>query len=116
MTGTCNMACWAAQEDVCRCMCHGANHGIMRHGGEQPGRFLQRKGIAFKLHGISAGWYEANSERRDLAHARAKAQGRQWAREEDALMVHATGHMLRWPEVVNFLADNPDAYLVFERT
>ena len=30
---TCGEACWAAQHDVCRCSCGGANHGIKKRGG-----------------------------------------------------------------------------------
>lgn len=35
---TCGAACWYAHEDVCRCSCHGANHGVLLMGGEQPRR------------------------------------------------------------------------------
>jgi len=35
---TCGAACWYAREDVCRCSCGGANHGVLLTGGEQPRR------------------------------------------------------------------------------
>jgi hypothetical protein len=39
MTGsTCGDMCWHAREEVCRCSCGGANHGILTKGGAQPKR------------------------------------------------------------------------------
>lgn len=39
MTGsTCGDMCWHAREEICRCSCGGANHGILTRGGVQPKR------------------------------------------------------------------------------
>ena len=121
MTGTCNMACWHAQEDVCHCMCRGVNHGIMRNGGGQPGRYCQRKGVQYQLHGIHARWSDANTEAWDLkkAHSAVHGHGR-WGAPEPAFNQMATGHMLKWPEVQAFLAGqvgerHPEANLVWVR-
>ena len=50
---TCGEACWRAREDVCRCSCGGANHGIQRSGeGEQPTRTRRVKGERYELAAI----------------------------------------------------------------
>ncbi len=115
MSGTCGFACWMAQEDVCRCMCGGANHGIMRHGGDQPGRFCQRKGIAYTLAGIEGRWSEANSEYQRLGKEYNFAHELPWYKES-AFMQTASGHALKWPEVQNFLATGQrEAFLLWVR-
>lgn len=39
MTGsTCGDMCWHAREEICRCSCGGANHGILTRGGVAPKR------------------------------------------------------------------------------
>lgn len=117
--GTCCMACWMAQEDVCRCMCGGRNHGIMRHGGEQPGRYCQRGYRQYQLQAIHEDWYDA---RIAASEASKKYNSEHWLPEysESAFEQHASGHMLKWPEVQAFLAAQkdkryPDAYLVWVR-
>lgn len=56
LTGsTCGFACWQAHEDVCRCSCYGANHGIMREGGAQPKRTAKIKGEFFELVAVIPG-------------------------------------------------------------
>ena len=47
---TCGDACWHAREDVCRCSCGGANHGILlNNGGEQPTRTRKIGGLFYEL-------------------------------------------------------------------
>ena len=120
MSGTCGMACWMAQEDVCRCMCDNANHGIMRDGGEQPGRFCQRKGKQYRLESIHEDWLDANDASSKLSKQYNEGHGLEWWRES-AFHQRASGHMLKWPEVKICLATEfqkrkrwgPEAYLVW---
>ena len=113
-TGTCNLACWMAREPECRCQCGGKNHGIMLRGGEHPQRTCQRKGRLFRLEAVTSGWIKANDATHELAKAYNAAHGRPWWAEA-AFMQHATGHILKWPEVANILAQEGDAYLVWVR-
>ena len=53
LTGsTCGFACWQAHEEICRCSCGGANHGILRLGGTQPQRTAKIDGQFYELVGI----------------------------------------------------------------
>lgn len=55
LTGsTCGFACWQAHEEVCRCSCGGANHGILRQGGCQPQRTTKIDGQFYELVGIQS--------------------------------------------------------------
>lgn len=55
MTGsTCGFHCWQAHEEVCRCSCNGANHGILRMGGLQPKRTAKIDGQFYELAAIVA--------------------------------------------------------------
>lgn len=56
LTGsTCGFPCWQADEDVCRCSCGGANHGILRAGGCQPQRTAKIDGQFYELVGVIPG-------------------------------------------------------------
>ena len=47
---TCGDACWRAREDVCRCLCGGANHGCLRTaGGVQLERTARILGSMYRL-------------------------------------------------------------------
>ena len=96
--GTCNLACWGALEDVCRCMCGGRNHGISRYGQENPGRYCRRKEVAYKLEAIYDNWIDAENAARV---ARKRYNTDNWLPHwsESAFNQAATGHMLKWPEV-----------------
>ena len=61
---TCGEACWAAREDICRCSCNGANHGITRDGGV-PERTSKIDGVMYKL--IAVGGMEVEEEGRELS-------------------------------------------------
>lgn len=52
---TCGDACWHAREEVCRCSCGGANHGILNKGGERPTRTCKIDGHFYELAGIVTG-------------------------------------------------------------
>lgn len=52
---TCGDACWHATEEVCRCSCFGANHGILNKGGSQPGRTCRIDGNFYELIAIIPG-------------------------------------------------------------
>lgn len=51
---TCGFACWQAHEEVCHCSCGGANHGILRMGGNQPKRTAKIDGNFYELVAIIA--------------------------------------------------------------
>lgn len=57
LTGsTCGDACWHAREDICRCSCGGANHGILLEAGAaRPKRTCKIDGNFYELAGIIAG-------------------------------------------------------------
>ena len=56
MTGsTCGDACWHAREEICRCSCGGANHGILNRGDTRPRRTCKIDGQFYELAGIIAG-------------------------------------------------------------
>lgn len=52
---TCSDACWYAREDVCHCMCNGANHGIYRNSGNTGlvERTMRIKSKRYKLYAVS---------------------------------------------------------------
>lgn len=126
--GTCSMACWMAQEDVCRCMCGGRNHGLMRYGGEQPGRYRQRKGISYQLVAIASGiraYREADRLVRQLREAAPQLEhfGFFYRDENEAFSEPVSGHALKWPECQPALDmaqtlmpyNSPKPYLVWAR-
>lgn len=45
---TCGESCWSAREEVCRCSCGGANHGITKRGGSAV-RTAKIDGYKYKL-------------------------------------------------------------------
>lgn len=101
-----------AREPTCECMCGGANHGVMKRGGAQPGRYRQRAGTAYQLEAI----YESlNAVLAALGRLYDAHQGPY--RGEIAFMERATGHQLKWPEVEGFLASARLrlAYLLWRR-
>ena len=56
LTGTtCGDACWHAREQICRCSCGGANHGILTQGGTQPVRGGKIDGNAYELVAVIPG-------------------------------------------------------------
>ena len=55
---TCNIACWMAREEDCRCSCGGVGHGVLLAGGEQPRRNRLIKGVRYVLAGVTTGWGE----------------------------------------------------------
>lgn len=123
---TCDVACWEAKEDVCRCMCGGRNHGIMRYGGPQPGRYCQRKGVAYRLEAIYAGsrvWQEADKAVDALRESvpRISKWGYDYVDEKYAFAQPVTPNMLKWPEVKAVLPklqglkpyESPGIYLVW---
>ena len=110
--GTCNSSCWLAQEPVCRCMCGGANHGVMTRGGTQPRRFRQRQAIPYRLEAIHESLNDVIGALGRLYDAHAGPY-----RGDSAFMEKASGGQLKWPEVENFLASARFnlAYLLWER-
>jgi len=46
---TCGEACWHAKEKICKCICGGKNHGILKSTGEQPTRTCKIDGYRYEL-------------------------------------------------------------------
>ena len=111
LTGTtCGFACWEAREEVCRCSCGGANHGIFKRGGEQPKRTCKIRSFWYELYSIGTG-HDAWKECHDL---RIEANGGTYLGKDGYVAVYhdsqpgdlyhdkrASPHQLKWPEVVN---------------
>ena len=113
-TQTCNEACWEAREDACRCMCNGRNHGIYRHGGERPGRFSHKNGRPYKVVAIVATWMESRHVAHELVWPDGYNTPHGRCLPSRAIDQHATGGMLKWPEVKAFIDLHGDAYLVWQ--
>lgn len=61
---TCGDGCWHAREEICRCSCGGANHGILtKHDGKQPQRTRRVKGELFELVAVIPGRTEGECYR-----------------------------------------------------
>ena len=111
LTGTtCGFACWEAREEVCRCSCGGANHGILKNGGEQPKRTCKIRSFWYELYSIGRG-LDIGKE----CHAlRIEANGGTYLGKDGYVAVYhdskpgdlfydkrASAHQLKWPEVKN---------------
>ncbi|GEM_PF-6616560 len=104
-TTTCSTACWTAQEDVCRCMCGGKAHGIMRPGTDgvaQPERTARIKGHMYRLIAVGT-WNEcAAAYKERQAHIR-EQEGRIvsiYSRPPDFVIRRANESQVNgWPEL-----------------
>ena len=100
----CDLRCWMAVEDVCRCRCSGANHGIVRGGGERPGRTKRKGERYYKLVAVGSP-KQANRIERDDYYGWLKEIGYQNAKEkghypqERILVNKARKAQLKWDEV-----------------
>ena len=65
---TCADACWYAREDVCRCSCGGANHGVLKDGdgAERPARTKRMRNKRYELVGVAIGYGNAYRTIRDM--------------------------------------------------
>ncbi len=99
-------------EPTCVCMCGGVNHGVMKRGGAQPGRYRRRGGIAYQLEAIHE---SLNDVMTALGRIYQAHQGPY--RGDVAFMEKASGGQLKWPEVEGFLtsARLNLAYLLWRR-
>ena len=99
---TCNEACWEAREDICRCMCGGANHGLLRRDptAPKPPRTKRRYSARFKLVAVIDGWLAAENYAEEH-HGRDKLT-RLWDHHTPAMgSVHVAAagkSQLKWPE------------------
>ncbi len=115
---TCAANCWLAKEDACRCMCGGANHGVLLVDcAEPPARTRRIQRSVFELVSIYPGWMAANRARNSVKYAYNEEHGLQRSRGS-AVTTATTKSQRKWPEVRNFLAEesNLDAYLVWRKT
>ncbi len=65
---TCGAACWYAREEVCRCSCDGANHGVLLMGGEQPRRNCRIQGQRYLL-GMVGSYLDCEKAMRDFGYS-----------------------------------------------
>lgn len=121
LTGhTCGEACWHAKEEVCKCSCGGANHGILNKGGSMPERVSKKYGQIYNLVGIAQSYSKASDmvenylfehftgldncaygSYRDCSHM-------------PVLALKASASQLKWIEVKNVRPDErQDIYLIW---
>lgn len=115
LTGsTCGDACWHAREEVCRCSCGGANHGILNKGGDRPQRTCKIDGNFYELAAVVSRegcdapiefWDKVDTARREVLHDRFPnidhyAYG-QFRQEKTMPVVDrkVTDTQAKWPEV-----------------
>ena len=104
---TCNIACWMAREEDCRCSCGGVGHGVLLAGGEQPRRNRLIKGKRYVLAAVTTGWDDPfrdwyRAERASILEAFGVAYGsgsRQFLPDRFTVSALASESQSRtWPE------------------
>lgn len=105
---TCNMACWFAKEDQCRCSCAGENHGLLlNEGNEQPIRKKRSNNRIYELSGVVLG----NRNAREYAREQYQKDGNDgWLNTShnyydsvgDYHVEQAKMRHLEWPELATF--------------
>lgn len=100
---SCGLACWHAQEDVCRCSCGGKNHGIMAHGGKQPERQCK---IAGKWHKLAAVGAEGDIRRQAFEYNWFGNYAAGKLRRFSAIDKGAIDSQLRWSECAAWIQAN----------
>ena len=109
---TCADGCWYAREDVCRCACSGANHGILRGSnadGEQPTRTRRVGNDRYELVAVIPGGrsarqyvqtlYENAGERAPFSESIKPS----WGPSPHWAIAGATSaQVARWPELATY--------------
>jgi hypothetical protein len=121
LTGsTCGDACWEAREDICRCSCHGKNHGCKRDG-RSAERTARIDGTMYRLAAVGEGVHEQAEKINEAAgidFRYASTSRERYYRNIPAKVRRATlGQVQRWAELAQyrcddwktFKANNPDA-------
>ena len=99
--GTCSFACWDAREDVCRCLCNGANHGINRTAGAaQPKHTMRVKRNLYELRAVCDAYADAAVAADAIIRGlpRVHKFGYDYLDKEAALAKSATPSQLAWAE------------------
>lgn len=114
LTGaTCGDACWHAREEVCRCSCGGANHGILRGpNGERPTRTCKIGGNFYELAAVVAAqtpWELNKADSEAYAEVAAErfpglwqygyGEYSKWGNFSPVLSRKISETQARWPEV-----------------
>ncbi len=113
LTGhTCGDACWHAREEVCRCSCGGANHGILNKGGVRPERTSKKNGAMYILAGVAPTYHDAQVEARNIENdcfpgMDANAYGN-WRDSQvvPVIVRKASDTQLKWTEVAACTGQN----------
>jgi len=121
LTGhTCGEACWHARDEVCRCSCGGANHGILHNGSARPERTSKKDGQFYIIAGIAPSYHEANkmlSEYLDEHFPGIDQCAYGTYRDMSIMPVisrKASNSQLKWPEVQAIQAsDRQDKYIIW---
>ena len=107
---TCDAACWWAREEVCRCGCGGANHGILRvEGAEQPTRTKRIKRVQLELAAVAEGFGGGHDKARELAEGT-------WVGNTAApgkvvtLQAASKAQIAKWPELADYDAASVNDY------
>lgn len=107
---SCNEACWYAKEDICRCICAGANHGLYKRdpNAPQPQREMRVKSKRYKLYAVSSRFDSYSIQRAFYNYNRTPFEGREWWNHPagDVVVRRATeAQVLNWPEVKPFFTN-----------
>ena len=111
---TCGPGCWYAREDVCRCSCAGASHGVLLQGGEQPLRNRRIQGTRYVLDCVIVGYGAAHGYARDTLGAYRTGDKGGDVRTQPA----SDKHLASWPELAGFTASpflQQHPYLIWTR-
>ena len=117
---TCGEACWHARDEVCRCSCGGANHGILNNGSVRPERTSKKDGHFYIIAGIAPSYREANKMLTEYLSEHFPgidlcAYGNY--RDMSTMPVisrKASASQLKWPEVQAIqVADRQEKYIVW---
>ena len=106
---TCGDACWKARENVCRCSCGGANHGIMKSAsGTQPVRTRKIGGRFYELVAVGVPYVDAMTYARRVTGK--GYVGNVTQPEPIIRSMPNASQAEKWPEVKAVIDANPGKY------
>ena len=110
---TCNVACWHAKQEICRCSCAGVNHGVLlKDGAEQPVRQREVKHQRYELEAVIPGWLEAHNYCRDMGVIDTTIASWRYTQPEMLVQAASKSQIAKWKELESFEeSDRP--YLIW---
>lgn len=124
----CDIRCWEARENICRCRCVGLNHGIAKFSDTRPQREKRKGTRYYKLVGVGSHLDAYRAERNDrrgwsieFGYKAARENPEVRYPHERILINKASKGQLKWAEVeagkeVSKFTGADRTYLVWERT